>query len=255
MGSRADFIPNQWEDYKRYFDNKVDNIKLEDINISKFMIAQYFYLYINPYTLSVYNVCPTIMDMLNIKKDQIPKNVNDFIGFIHPDDYEFIDFAESWGFKKIIESKKINKFKIAYVMRFKVNEHDYEYFHHQTYYLVNPETNKIATCVAFNTRIGGLASEVERFERIVKLLSTDTLEVGNKATFYPSKNPLIDELTVREKEIIIYISKGFTGKEIADKLNVSYHTIRTHHSNINKKLNVKNPAELIKKCKEIGFLI
>lgn len=254
INAKVDFIPKEWQEYSVFFDNKCEHVDRKSFDLVKFMIADYFYLYINPKNLNIYNVSPNIKKLLKLDNDGIPKHISDFIGYIHPDDYEFIEFAEKWGFEKIISSRKIDKLKLTYVIRFKVSDESFEYFHHQTYYELNSLTNKICCCVAFNTKITGFTKEVEKGERVVMLLDVETLDVVDRASFYPSKNPLIDKLTIREKEIIIYITRGFTGKEIANKLNVSYHTIRTHHSNINKKLDVKNSVELIQKCNEIGFM-
>jgi DNA-binding CsgD family transcriptional regulator len=43
-------------------------------------------------------------------------------------------------------------------------------------------------------------------------------------------------LTRKEVEIWNYIQKGLTGKEIAETLNISVHTVNTHRKKIYKKL-------------------
>lgn len=52
-------------------------------------------------------------------------------------------------------------------------------------------------------------------------------------------------LSERELEIIALIAKGLQTIEIADKLFLSPHTIKTHRKNINFKLGIHSPAELI----------
>jgi len=52
-------------------------------------------------------------------------------------------------------------------------------------------------------------------------------------------------ITDRETEIIAHLLKGFTNKEISDKLFVSYKTIETHLSNIYRKTDVNNRIQLI----------
>ena len=52
------------------------------------------------------------------------------------------------------------------------------------------------------------------------------------------------ELSVREKEIVVCIVKGMTNKEIADKLFLSTHTIMTHRRNIANKLKIHSPSGL-----------
>ncbi|MBL4676410.1 MAG: response regulator transcription factor [Mucilaginibacter sp.] len=56
----------------------------------------------------------------------------------------------------------------------------------------------------------------------------------------------IPELSPREKEIIPLIANGIPDKEIAERLSLSFHTVRTHRKNITRKLGftLKNAAEL-----------
>ena len=52
-------------------------------------------------------------------------------------------------------------------------------------------------------------------------------------------------VTEREIEIIKYIAEGFSNKQIADKLNLSTHTVNTHRKNIMNKLDVNNTAGIV----------
>jgi DNA-binding CsgD family transcriptional regulator len=57
---------------------------------------------------------------------------------------------------------------------------------------------------------------------------------------------LVSSLSRREFDIIRFISRGFTDKEISKKLNISIHTTKTHRKRIIQKLEVKNTAALVK---------
>ncbi|MDE6464663.1 MAG: helix-turn-helix transcriptional regulator [Muribaculaceae bacterium] len=48
----------------------------------------------------------------------------------------------------------------------------------------------------------------------------------------------------REREIIAYVAKGMSNKEIADRLFISVHTVATHRRNICSKLGIHSPAGL-----------
>ena len=48
-----------------------------------------------------------------------------------------------------------------------------------------------------------------------------------------------------EVEIIKYIAEGLSNKQIADKLNLSTHTVNTHRKNIMSKLGVNNTAGVV----------
>ena len=51
---------------------------------------------------------------------------------------------------------------------------------------------------------------------------------------------LMASLTPTEVRVATMIKNGLTSQEIADKLYISLHTVKTHRRNIRKKLNVKN---------------
>ncbi len=52
-------------------------------------------------------------------------------------------------------------------------------------------------------------------------------------------------LTNRENQIMEFVSLGFSDKQIAQKLNLSKHTIATHTGNIYRKLQAQNRAHAI----------
>ncbi|MCL2246680.1 MAG: response regulator transcription factor [Lentimicrobiaceae bacterium] len=53
-------------------------------------------------------------------------------------------------------------------------------------------------------------------------------------------------LTAREKDILHYIAKGFNNKEMADKMFLSIHTIKTYRKNLIQKVGAKNSMILVK---------
>ena len=53
-----------------------------------------------------------------------------------------------------------------------------------------------------------------------------------------------DELSAREKDILICVAKGFLNKEIADMFNISIHTVISHRRNITRKTGIKTVAGL-----------
>ena len=63
---------------------------------------------------------------------------------------------------------------------------------------------------------------------------------------FEEENPEDEQeaLSQREKEIICYVVKGLTNKEIAEQLYISVHTVMTHRRNISKKLQIHSPAGL-----------
>ncbi|MDR1380308.1 MAG: response regulator transcription factor [Tannerella sp.] len=52
------------------------------------------------------------------------------------------------------------------------------------------------------------------------------------------------ELTKRETDVLVLIAKGLMNKEIAERLNISVHTVISHRKNITRKTNIKSVAGL-----------
>ena len=53
-----------------------------------------------------------------------------------------------------------------------------------------------------------------------------------------------DGLGEREKEVVAYVAKGLSNKEIAEQMFISVNTVMTHRRNISRKLNVRSAAGL-----------
>jgi two-component system, NarL family, response regulator NreC len=73
-----------------------------------------------------------------------------------------------------------------------------------------------------------------------------SVKQGNSDTF----NLLSD----REKEVLTLIAKGFSNKEIAEKLFISVKTVETHKSNLMEKLQMKTRPELVAFALKKGLL-
>ena len=56
-----------------------------------------------------------------------------------------------------------------------------------------------------------------------------------------------DGLTQREEEILIFLAEGLSNKEIADRVKISYDTVRAHLRHIYEKLHVRGRTEAVKK--------
>jgi DNA-binding CsgD family transcriptional regulator len=53
-------------------------------------------------------------------------------------------------------------------------------------------------------------------------------------------------LSNREKQVLHYVAKEYTNQEIADKIDISLRTVKTHKRNLIKKLRVKNVVGLVR---------
>ena len=64
----------------------------------------------------------------------------------------------------------------------------------------------------------------------------------------PLKKPrdVASRLTPREREVVQLIAEGLTGSQIAEKLCISYNTVRRHRMSLMEKLGLKNVVEVVK---------
>lgn len=84
------------------------------------------------------------------------------------------------------------------------------------------------------------AKELEKsIQKQGKVMSEVLAEASTAAT------DKIDQLSDREKEIVVCIAKGMSNKEIADALFLSVHTVTTHRKNISAKLQIHSTAGLV----------
>lgn len=69
----------------------------------------------------------------------------------------------------------------------------------------------------------------------------------------PSANEL-NQLTEREREVLVEVARGLSNVEIAEKLHVSVPTVKTHVSRILTKLRARDRAQLVVAAYESGFV-
>ncbi|MDR5591175.1 response regulator transcription factor [Christiangramia sp. SM2212] len=81
----------------------------------------------------------------------------------------------------------------------------------------------------------------------------------SKGKFHPElcengKNDLAELFSEREMQIVMSLSRGKNAEQIADELNLSHHTIKTHRRNILQKSGCANTTELVAKCLSNGLI-
>jgi DNA-binding NarL/FixJ family response regulator len=58
-------------------------------------------------------------------------------------------------------------------------------------------------------------------------------------------------ITSREKEILSLIAEGFSSKQIAERICVSFHTVEAHRKNMRTKFNARNMFEVMAKVQTL----
>ncbi len=91
------------------------------------------------------------------------------------------------------------------------------------------------------------ASVTNLFDTTVEINDEPTTvlsKLRNLSSEEATQNAENCELSSREKDVLVLVAKGLTNKEIAEKLNISIHTVIAHRKNITKKTNIKSISGL-----------
>ena len=87
-----------------------------------------------------------------------------------------------------------------------------------------------------------------------KLLNDFPEEIPAKLDHLESSRSVVEPLSPREMDVLLFISRGYSNKEIAKELIVSLSTVKSHARNIFGKLGVKNRTEAVAKARMFGLL-
>ena len=87
-----------------------------------------------------------------------------------------------------------------------------------------------------------------QYDAVISLYDSpaDIIHKLRNAVSVPKDSPAAEgnELSAREKDILICVAKGLINKEIADLFNISIHTVISHRRNITRKTGIKTVAGL-----------
>jgi DNA-binding NarL/FixJ family response regulator len=69
---------------------------------------------------------------------------------------------------------------------------------------------------------------------------------GERPSKAASDSPVIRDLTVSERRILMLISDGLSSKEIGNELSIHYRTVENHRTNMCRKLNIEGANALLR---------
>ena len=108
-------------------------------------------------------------------------------------------------------------------------------------YLLKPVRTLELLAAVRDVFTGGSPMSSQIARRVVRAFST---RESRQAPLQPAPAQ-IDGLSEREMEILTLLSEGYLYKEISDKLEISYATVRTHIERIYKKLHVQSRSQAV----------
>ena len=79
--------------------------------------------------------------------------------------------------------------------------------------------------------------------------------IDNSALGIPNQDEIEKTgMSKRELDVLLWMSKGLSNEEIAEKLFISLNTVKTHSSNIFSKLDVKRRTQAVEKAKNLKII-
>ena len=111
----------------------------------------------------------------------------------------------------------------------------------------NSSTSTFTVLILLSTTV--CDDEIVRyFDNVVNIYDSreQILRKMESAIEQNQTNPYSDshDLSERERDVLVLVAKGMANKEIADKLNISIHTVMSHRKNIAHKTGIKSVAGL-----------
>jgi DNA-binding NarL/FixJ family response regulator len=91
--------------------------------------------------------------------------------------------------------------------------------------------------------------EVYLFPSLARLLVRDYLSGGQEQA-----QPVLDDLTEREREVLAYLAEGSSNGEIAEALTISPKTVARHRENLMRKLGLHSRSDLVKYAIRQGII-
>jgi len=189
-----------------------------------------------------------IAQLVGVKPEEI--NPGHYMQLIHPDDEDRLGQARARVFKmeKEIFMAKAGSSLTSYNLRMRNPAGAYTNLFFQDYMFFSPIPHKVVFFLQVVTNIDWFKMKKNCFHHYVG---------SDLSLFRFPDDKLMKiglELSERELEIVRLIEKGFSSKQIADKLFLSVFTVNTHRSNILDKSGKASIPDLIYELKEQGLL-
>lgn len=96
--------------------------------------------------------------------------------------------------------------------------------------------------------------ELEFVRRLLAAFPVALAEPGPTTPPQASESEMVEPLSERELEVLQLIAQGLSNREVAERLFISLHTVKTHARNIYAKLEVSNRTEAVARGRAFGIL-
>ena len=229
---------------------------VQDFISALFCPGPFYYYIFNFNKMDFDYLHPSIKEVLGLPAEGT--TYKDIAGLIHPDDVEFVTacelFAGDFLFNKIEESRRFD-YKVSYTVRFKSASGTYINILHQAIFIPTNKPGQTTHVFGVHTNVSGFVDTSNHKISFIGLNGAPShlgMEVPRNMMMEESPSPRL--FSEREMDVIRLIAQGNTSKIVADLLNISFHTVRTHRRNILNKSKCNSSAELISFCLSNNYI-
>lgn len=143
------------------------------------------------------------------------------------------------------------KYKVRYDIRFRKKNGDYARILYQGVLLEYDRSGRFLRTLSVHSDITYLKQEGKPVLSFIGMDGEPSyFDVASKNIFIESK----EELTRRERQVLLLLIDGKLSKEISHALNISKQTVDTHRKNMLRKKQLSNTGELVGKAIRYGWV-
>lgn len=216
-----------------------------------FQVGKSYFFVFSPPLNKIERVSSSIQEVTGY--DPHTFTIQQMLKIIHPDDLPtFVDFENAVvDFKMKLPLDKLMKYKSQYNYRIRTKAGKYIKILQQSLTVQYGEQGGVWRNLVIHTDISEFKTDNE--------MKLSFIGLEGEPSFINVNAPLLNTaenfgLTAKEMEIFLLLIKDKSTTEIAELLNISADTVKTHRKHIHTKLGTNSPLQLVLKAMELGII-
>jgi DNA-binding CsgD family transcriptional regulator len=216
-----------------------------------FLPGDSYWFVVNYHNLEIESVSKEVEEVMGYSPSEM--NISLMNQNTHPEDLPwFLTFGNIIiRFFSQLPLEKLKKYKVRYDTRIRKKNGDYARILYQGILVEHDEEGKFLRSLNVHSDISYLKHDGKPTLSMIGMDGEPSyIDVGAE-NMYKESN---DDLSKREKEVLILLIEGKPSKEIGSCLHISKQTVDTHRKNMLRKKQLSNTGELIGKAIRYGWI-
>lgn len=221
-----------------------------------------YYYVMNMHNLELDFISPSVMEVVGVSPGEA--TIEKLLSAAPPEEVAMLEKKESVirdFFYRFLSPAQIPFYKLIYTYSIRTERGRSQNMLHQATALSVSENGKVQHVLSIHTDVTHLNVAKNHKLSFISLDGNESylnMDV-QQGVFDPelcssATQNLSLILTCRELEIVKLLARGNSAKQIADILNLSFNTIRTHRKNMLQKTGCANTTEVVARCLAEGIM-